>query len=113
MPNESTTTTNDESCDPVELERCKAKALWQTHSIQRGAEYEFKFKTVYEAWQRSVEAPLSKKQQAYKFKKYGMRSLQSKYFWDEQAQILFTVHVAKNGQWYVVTITKGRGNWSV
>lgn len=97
-------TTNDEA---------KPIPLWNHHAIERGAEYGFSFKQVLEGWDRSVPEILSKKQQAYKFKKYGMRSLQSKYFWDAGHGILYTVHESKSGKWYVVTITKGKGNWSV
>lgn len=90
----------------------KETVLWSNHAIARAAEYGFKASTLMNAWQESVEQQLSEKQKIYKFKKYGMASLASKYFWSETFSILFTVSVSKTGQWFIQTVTNRRGNWS-
>jgi hypothetical protein len=59
-----------------------------------------------------VEETLSKEQQAYKFKKYGMKSLQDHYWWHDRSGLLFTVTESDTGYWYIQTVTKGKGNWS-
>lgn len=90
----------------------KEKVLWANHAIVRAAEYGFTAAVLCEAWKDATEQGLSKKQQAYKFKKYGMQSLRDKFFWSEQFSILFTVSVSKSNQWFIQTVTNRRGNWS-
>lgn len=89
----------------------KVTALWTNHALQRASEYGFTPKILLDSWFNSLEQPLSAKQQIYKFKKYGMKSLSDKFFWHPENQIMFTVSVAKSGQWFIQTVTKGRGSW--
>lgn len=91
----------------------KESVLWANHAIQRAAENNIGCKELFESWNRSILQELSEEQRAYKFKRYGMKSLKDKYFWDSQNGLLFTVSVSERGQWFIQTVTHGRGNWSV
>ncbi len=85
--------------------------LWANHAIQRAAEYGFTSEQIFTSWNRSTEEILSRKQQEYKFRRYGMSSLRDKWFYDVIANILFTVSIGKTGQWYIQTVTKGKGSF--
>lgn len=89
----------------------KENALWRNHALLRAAEYHFSCDQLFDSWNRSILQELSDQQKAYKFKKYGMKSLRDRFYWDQLSSILFTVMVSEKGQWYVQTVTKGRGNW--
>jgi hypothetical protein len=89
---------------------CKAHALWSNHAIMRLAEYKISCDDLYYAWVNAVESELSEEQKQYKFSKFGTRSLNDRYYWDHNTDLLFTINVSGSGQWFIETVTLGRGN---
>lgn len=85
--------------------------VWSNHAIERALEYGISVSELLAGYKNSVQQTLSERQQAYKFSKYGMRSLSDMYFWDETTQLLFTVTQQPAGRWLVQTVTRGRGNF--
>lgn len=88
----------------------KDSVLWANHALIRAAENKISAEQLCNAWAESVDSPLSEKQKAYKFSKWGMKSITDRYFWSERYGLLFTVSVSKSGQWFIQTVTRGRGN---
>ena len=86
----------------------KRKVRWTYHALERAEEYGLSVKTLLESFSRSRKYQLSKNQDAYKFKKYGMDSLKFSYHYDKKEDLVFTCKSEELD--IVITVTKGRGN---
>lgn len=87
------------------------------HALRRAKEAKLTETQLKAAWHRSICHHLSRKQEIYKFKKYGIESTKIRYYWDEKEGVLFTVKVDSKfvkgeriEEWILITITKGKGN---
>lgn len=89
---------------------CRNHVLWSNHAIMRAAEYRVDCPALYMAWTQAVEYQLDEDQKQDKFQKYGSRSLGDRYFYHDQTDLVFTVNVAKSGQWFIETVIIGKGN---
>jgi hypothetical protein len=86
------------------------KYQWTMHALERMAELNKPVQYYIDALRRAQPHHLSDEQQAYKFSKYGMQSLDDVYLYDEQKRLLFTLKPMQNF-YLILTVTEGLGNF--
>jgi hypothetical protein len=72
--------------------KTKGQGKFSHHSLQRAEEIGLTCAGLVSAWYRSTPWELSVRQKQYKFKVYGMQSLDDFYLYDTPTNTLFTCH---------------------
>lgn len=80
----------------------KGAAKFSHHSLNRAEEQGLTCSELVKAWFRSEPYELGLRQRAYKFRTYGLASLDDFYAFDQITRTIFTCH--KDGK-YVIIIT--------
>lgn len=83
----------------------KKSTLWTSHALQRALEYKANFGELMQAWRRATDYQLPRGQMAYKFRRYGMKIMDTLYRYDYQTDLLFT-YENKPTHTLIITVTR-------
>ena len=87
----------------------KNLARFTVHSLNRAQQLNISLDDLLKSWFDSSYYELSDRQKAYKFKRYGMASLDDFYTYHVPSDLLFTCHKSGNLN-IIITITKRKEN---
>jgi hypothetical protein len=85
----------------------KTKIKFSYHALNRADEIGLSCAELVKAWFRATGYELSAKEKAYKFKVYGMESLDDSYAYDAVTKTIFTLHSSgQSTDLVIITVTK-------
>ena len=85
----------------------KGAARFTLHALQRAYGYQVSLSDLLSAWQRDTKFELKVKEKEYKFKVYGLKSLDDFYLYDPKTDLAFTCNKPDNrNETTIITVTK-------